>query len=147
MWHNTLFITLYLFRNLRLRIAMVCSAWRQLYISKHTSSTISCDLVLKIFLNVPYRYCTMLTPQALFLSDLKVSETTELAASVNFYKVIPAQYAMLAWAPVARCLSMYVLQKSEFYWIGWTDRAGFVAWGLPSTYNTIPSRGFIYDSW
>jgi len=104
-----------LVQKLRFRIAMVCSAWRQLYISKHTSSTISCDLVLKISLNVPYRYCTMLTPQALFLSDLKVSETTELAASVNFYKVIPALYAMLARAPMARCLSMYVRQKSEFY--------------------------------
>jgi len=40
-----------LFKNLRLRIAIVCSAGRQLNISKHTS-TVSCDLVLKFFLNV-----------------------------------------------------------------------------------------------
>jgi len=40
-----------LFKNLPLRIAIVRSAWRQPNISKHTS-TVSCDLVLKIFLNV-----------------------------------------------------------------------------------------------
>jgi len=49
--HNALCITLNLFNNLRLRIAIVRSAWRQRNISKHTS-TVSCDLVLKIFLNV-----------------------------------------------------------------------------------------------
>ena len=49
--HNGLCITLNLFKNLRLRIAIVRSAWRQPNISKHTS-TVSCDLVLKIFLNV-----------------------------------------------------------------------------------------------
>jgi len=49
--HNALCITLNLFNNLRLRIAIVRSAWRQPNISKHTS-TVSCDLVLKIFLNV-----------------------------------------------------------------------------------------------
>jgi len=42
---------LILFKNLRLRIAIVRSAWRQPNISKRTS-TVSCDLVLKIFLNV-----------------------------------------------------------------------------------------------
>jgi len=47
--HNALSITLNLFKNLRLRIAVVRSAWRQPNISKHTS-LVSCDLVLKIFL-------------------------------------------------------------------------------------------------
>ena len=46
--HNALCITLNLFKNLRLRIAIVHSAWRQPNISKHTS-TVSCDLVLKNF--------------------------------------------------------------------------------------------------
>jgi len=46
--HNALCITLNLFKNLRLRIAIVCSAWRQLNISKHIS-TVSRDLVLKFF--------------------------------------------------------------------------------------------------
>ena len=45
-----------MFKNLRLRIAIVCSAWRQLNISKHTS-TVSCDLVLKMFLNVLLMTC------------------------------------------------------------------------------------------
>jgi len=51
--HNALCIglTLNLFKNLRLRIVIVRSAWRQPNISKHTS-TVCCDLVLKIFLNV-----------------------------------------------------------------------------------------------
>ena len=49
--HNALCITLNLFENLRLRIAIVRSAWRQPNISNHTP-TVSCDLVLKIFLNV-----------------------------------------------------------------------------------------------
>ena len=50
--HNALCITLNLFKNFRLRIAIVGSAWRQPNISKHTS-TVSCgDLVLKMFLNV-----------------------------------------------------------------------------------------------
>ena len=49
--HNELWITLNLFKNLRLRIAIVRSAWRQPNISKHTS-TVTCDLVLKILLNV-----------------------------------------------------------------------------------------------
>ena len=49
--HNALYITLNLFKNLRLRIAIVRSAWRQLNISKHTS-TVSCYPVLKVFLNV-----------------------------------------------------------------------------------------------
>jgi len=45
--NSALCITLNLFKNLRLRIAIVCSAWRQPSISKHIS-TVSCDLVLKI---------------------------------------------------------------------------------------------------
>ena len=49
--HNALCITLNLFKNLRLRIAIVLAAWRQLNISKHIW-TVSCDLVLKILLNV-----------------------------------------------------------------------------------------------
>ena len=51
--HNVLCITLNLLKNLRLRIAIGRSAWRQPNISKH-ASTVSCerDLVLKIFLNV-----------------------------------------------------------------------------------------------
>ena len=40
-------------QKLRLRIAIIRSAWRQPNISKHTS-TVSCDLVLKIFLNVQF---------------------------------------------------------------------------------------------
>ena len=48
---NALCITQIFLKNLRLRIAIVRSAWRQPNISKHTS-TVSCDLVLKIFLNV-----------------------------------------------------------------------------------------------
>ena len=47
--HNTLCITQNLFKNLRLHIAIVRSAWRQSNISKHTS-TVSCDLELKNFL-------------------------------------------------------------------------------------------------
>jgi len=47
--HNALCITQNLFKNLRLHIAIVRSAWRQPNISKHTS-TVSCDLVLKNFL-------------------------------------------------------------------------------------------------
>jgi len=39
--HNALCITLNSFKNLRLRIAIVRSAWRQPNISKHTS-TVSC---------------------------------------------------------------------------------------------------------
>jgi len=49
--HSALCVTLNLFKNLRLRIAIVRSAWRQPNISKHTS-TVSCDLVLKSLLNV-----------------------------------------------------------------------------------------------
>jgi len=49
--HNALCIglTLNLFEHLLVRIAIVRSAWRQPNISKNTS-TVSCDLVLKIFL-------------------------------------------------------------------------------------------------
>jgi len=47
--HNALCVTaVNLFKNLLLRIAIVRSAWRQPNIFKHTS-TVSCDLVLKIF--------------------------------------------------------------------------------------------------
>ena len=35
-WHDTLLMTINLFKRLRFRIAIVCSAWRQLNISKHT---------------------------------------------------------------------------------------------------------------
>jgi len=45
--HNALCITQNLLKNLRLRIAIVRSAWRQPNISKHTS-TVSCDLVLHV---------------------------------------------------------------------------------------------------
>jgi len=51
--HSALWITLNLFKNLRLRIVIVRSAWRQPNISKHTS-TVCCDLVLKIFLSVMF---------------------------------------------------------------------------------------------
>jgi len=146
MWHNTLFITLYLFRNLRLRIAMVCSAWRQLYISKHTSSTISCDLVLKIFSKraVPVLHNADPTGPILIWFESKRNNRASGKCKLLQSHTREVRYAS---AGMARCLSMYVRQKSEFYWTGWTDRAGFAAWGLPSTYNTVPSRGFIYDSW
>ena len=49
--HNALCITQNLFKNLRLRIAIVRSAWRQPNISKHTS-TDSCDLVLECTWNM-----------------------------------------------------------------------------------------------
>jgi len=38
MWHNALFITLNLYKNLRLRIAIVCSAWIQLNIPSNINS-------------------------------------------------------------------------------------------------------------
>ena len=45
--HNALCITQNVLKNLRFRIAIVRSAWRQPNISKHTS-TVSCDLVLHV---------------------------------------------------------------------------------------------------
>jgi len=53
-WHTTLFIALSLFfLNLRLRIATVCSGWKNwTFTSIRPKPTISCDLVLKTFLKV-----------------------------------------------------------------------------------------------
>jgi len=49
--HNSLLVTQNLFKKFLLRIAIAFSAGRQLNNSKHISTT-SCDLMLKISLNV-----------------------------------------------------------------------------------------------
>jgi len=53
--HSALCIQLNLFKNVRLCIAIVRSAWRQPNVSKHISA-VSCDLVLKICLKWNFLY-------------------------------------------------------------------------------------------
>jgi len=81
--HTALCDTLNLFKNLRLRIAIVRSAWRQPNISNHTS-TVSCDLVLKIFLNVLFivNGLMMISAQGTGLQSVKQDWKT-----FRFYKL------------------------------------------------------------